>query len=243
MLLQAVQTTLSLSKLGNAAAGAWHLCRPTLLTSRIFSVVRVLVEQVRRRQPEWAPHPQQGADGTGSNGQAPQQPQQDPLEAADDFRPLQAADVQQSAAAIAGAAPQQEATSSRGSREGSDSQVAAGNGAAVLPGYSTAVVDGVPVTEASSSNGDGRGSTDNSVRALQPTDESGAVILEAGSVAAQQLAARVDVRVMLNVPPALRVVPGPLLGYAGESEYRSGRGCHANWEDHHTQLLDMQARH
>jgi hypothetical protein len=189
------------------------------------------VVQVRRRQPEWAPHPQQQqgnnkqADSTADSdsGKVAQQQPQDPLAAAEDFLPLQAADVQQSAAAIAAVAPQQEAGSGHGAEDIGSSQ-AADNGAAALPSaYGAAVVDGVPIADVSTSNGASARSTDNGASTLaqqqqqQQTAEVHAVTaLEAGSSTAQQLAARVDVRVTLNVPPALRVVPGPLLGYAGE---------------------------
>ena len=191
--------------------------------------------QVRRRQPEWAPHPQQQqgvkqADSTGGDDDAVQQQPHDPLAAAEDFRLLQAADVQQSAATIAAAAPQADASGSRRAEEAGGSREAAGNGATAPLVYSTAVVDGVPVSEHSGGNGASTGSRESpsngasaSARQQQTTEAHADMILEAGSSAAQQLAARVDVRVTLNVPPALRVVPGPLLGYAGEHMHKAGR--------------------
>lgn len=196
--------------------------------------------QVRRRQPEWVPHPQQqqaskqpDSTADSDSGKVAQQQPQDPLATAEDFRPLQAADVQQSAAAIAPTARQAEAGSGHGVGEVGSSRDAAGNGAAAVPSaYGAAVVDGVPVADISTSNGASADSTGNGASASTPslqqqqqqTAEVHAVTaLEAGSSAAQQLAARVDVRVTLNVPPALRVVPGPLLGYAGEHMHKAGR--------------------
>ena len=189
--------------------------------------------QMRRRQPEWAPHPQQQqgpkqpdstAVSNSGDGATQQQPH-DPLAAAEDFRPLQTADVQQSAAAIAAAAPKRETGSGHDAGDMRGSQ-AADNGAAAPPSaYGGAVVDGVPVADISTGTGAPAGSTGNGTgtsaqqeqQQQQQTAEGHAVTaLDAEGSAAQQLAARVDVRVTLNVPPALRVVPGPLLGYAGE---------------------------
>lgn len=200
-----------------------------------------LVPQVRRKPPAWAPHPQLGGTAASdaesatssyeaefADSAAAQRQLEDPLESASSFRPLQPAGVQQSAAAMRAAESQPEADGSQADEDGPSSEGPGSNGAAVSEGYSAAVVDGVPVPEMGSSNGSGGSGSEfaddaaqrqQPAAAAQPAVEAAAAsaLVEAGSGTAQQLAARVDVRVSLNVPPALRVVPGPLLGYAGKN--------------------------
>jgi len=183
----------------------------------------------------------QAAETAGSAGLAAAEAEPavgDPLASVEDFRPLQPEAIK---AAMAGSPPGGALSAhvaDNGSSGGADAAASSGssgiagssgNGAAV--DIAMAVASGGGGCESSilmadrSGNGaaeqpphagaDAVAASDSAARAVA-ADAAGNTALSVAESTPQQLAARVDLRVSLNVPPVLRVVPRPLLGYASK---------------------------
>lgn len=186
--------------------------------------------------------PAQAAETAGSAGLAAAEAAPavaDPLASVEDFRPLQPEAIK---AAMAGSPPCGAVSAhvaDNGGSGGADAAASSGSGGIAGSSGNGAAVDIAMAVDSGgggckssilvadrSGNGaaeqpphagaDAAAASDSAASGAVAANAAGNTALSVAESTPQQLAARVDLRVSLNVPPVLRVVPGPLLGYASK---------------------------